>query len=335
MKITDYFKPKSMVYTGEHVEQQTKINRFVYHKSRFDKYEDLKLEDDQQYIQVVGLSDIKIMEEIKEMFSIDAFIMEDILNVHQRNKIEYGDDYIFASFSFFHKDEKEIRKRYMSIYVSEKVVFTFHEKEPNFLAPLEILIKEYQELKANRSDFMFYQILDLITDEHLDILDNLDNQMNAFEEQIIEAKQIDEEDFYLLRKRVIQLKNMTSPIYEQLVELLKKQHVIMSKQVKSFYHDLIDHMSRLDQKLNHLKDMMRTLLDLNMNNQSTRMNKIMSTLTIFSAIFIPLSFLTGFFGMNFVHFGVLEYQHAVIIFISVCVLVAGAMVYIFKKHKWF
>ncbi len=335
MKITDYFKPKSMVYTGEHVEQQTKINRFVYHKSRFDKYEDLKLEDDQQYIQVVGLSDIKIMEEIKEMFSIDAFIMEDILNVHQRNKIEYGDDYIFASFSFFHKDEKEIRKRYMSIYVSEKVVFTFHEKEPNFLAPLEILIKEYQELKANRSDFMFYQILDLITDEHLDILDNLDNQMNAVEEQIIEAKQIDEEDFYLLRKRVIQLKNMTSPIYEQLVELLKKQHVIMSKQVKSFYHDLIDHMSRLDQKLNHLKDMMRTLLDLNMNNQSTRMNKIMSTLTIFSAIFIPLSFLTGFFGMNFVHFGVLEYQHAVIIFISVCVLVAGAMVYIFKKHKWF
>ncbi|AUD63344.1 hypothetical protein BK010_06980 [Tenericutes bacterium MO-XQ] len=335
MKITDYFKPKSMVYTGEHVEQQTKINRFVYHKSRFDKYEDLKLEDDQQYIQVVGLSDIKIMEEIKEMFSIDAFIMEDILNVHQRNKIEYGDDYIFASFSFFHKDEKEIRKRYMSIYVSEKVVFTFHEKEPNFLAPLEILIKEYQELKANRSDFMFYQILDLITDEHLDILDNLDNQMNAVEEQIIEAKQIDEEDFYLLRKRVIQLKNMTSPLYEQLVELLKKQHVIMSKQVKSFYHDLIDHMSRLDQKLNHLKDMMRTLLDLNMNNQSTRMNKIMSTLTIFSAIFIPLSFLTGFFGMNFVHFGVLEYQHAVIIFISVCVLVAGAMVYIFKKHKWF
>lgn len=335
MKITDYFKPKSMVYTGEHVEQQTKINRFVYHKSRFDKYEDLKLEDDQQYIQVVGLSDIKIMEEIKEMFSIDAFIMEDILNVHQRNKIEYGDDYIFASFSFFHKDEKEIRKRYMSIYVSEKVVFTFHEKEPNFLAPLEILIKEYQELKANRSDFMFYQILDLITDEHLDILDNLDNQMNAVEEQIIEAKQIDEEDFYLLRKRVIQLKNMTSPIYEQLVELLKKQHVIMSKQVKSFYHDLIDHMSRLDQKLNHLKDMMRTLLDLNMNNQSTRMNKIMSTLTIFSAIFIPLSFLTGFFGMNFVHFGVLEYQHALIIFISVCVLVAGVMVYIFKKHKWF
>jgi len=335
LKITDYFKPKSMVYTGEHVEQQTKINRFVYHKSRFDKYEDLKLEDDQQYIQVVGLSDIKIMEEIKEMFSIDAFIMEDILNVHQRNKIEYGDDYIFASFSFFHKDEKEIRKRYMSIYVSEKVVFTFHEKEPNFLAPLEILIKEYQELKANRSDFMFYQILDLITDEHLDILDNLDNQMNAVEEQIIEAKQIDEEDFYLLRKRVIQLKNMTSPIYEQLVELLKKQHVIMSKQVKSFYHDLIDHMSRLDQKLNHLKDMMRTLLDLNMNNQSTRMNKIMSTLTIFSAIFIPLSFLTGFFGMNFVHFGVLEYQHALIIFISVCVLVAGVMVYIFKKHKWF
>ena len=335
MKITDYFKPKTMVYTGEHVEQQTKINRFVYHKDRFDKFDDLKVDADQQYIQVIGLSDINIMESIKEMFLIDDFIMEDILNVHQRNKIEYGDDYIFASFTFFHKDEKAIRKRYMSIYASKNVVFTFHEKEPNFLAPLEVLIKEYHELKNNQSDFMFYQILDLITDDHLDILDDLDDQMNAFEEQIIEAKQIDEEAFYVLRKRVIQLKNMTSPIYEQLVELLKKQHPIMNNYVKSYYHDLIDHMSRLDQKLNHLKDMMRTLLDLNMNHQSTRMNKIMSTLTIFSAIFIPLSFLTGFFGMNFVHFGVLEYQHAVIIFISVCLLVAGMMVYIFKKHKWF
>lgn len=335
MKITNYFKPKTMVYTGEHVEQQTKINRFVYHKDRFDKFNDLSLEDDQQYIQVIGLNDISVMKNIKAMFQIDDFIMEDILNVHQRNKIEYSDEYIFASFSFFSHDENKIVKNYLSMYVKNKIVITFHEKEPKFLAPLEVLIKEYQDLKANASDFMLYQVLDLITDDHLDILEMFEEQMNDFEEQIMEAKQVDEEAFYLLRKRVIQLKNMTSPIYDHLDQLIKKGHSMMNKHVMVYFNDLIDHMNRLDLRLNHLRDIMRTLLDLNMNHQSTRMNKIMSTLTIFSAIFIPLSFLTGFFGMNFVHFGVLTYQHAVLIFISVCLLVAGIMIYIFKKHKWF
>ena len=94
-------------------------------------------------------------------------------------------------------------------------------------------------------------------------------------------------------------------------------------------------MNRLDQKLDNLRDLMKTLLDLDLNNQSTRMNKIMSTLTLFSAIFIPLSFLTGFFGMNFVYFEVLRIEYAVLFFTGICILIAAAMLYIFKKHRWF
>jgi magnesium transporter len=157
--------------------------------------------------------------------------------------------------------------------------------------------------------------------------------MSVIEEEIIESKTSDQESFYLIRKHLLKLKNSVTPIYEQLLELIDNTHLI-SKHNKPYYDDLLDHLRRLDIMLNQSRELMRHLLDLNMNNQSNKMNKIMTTLTLFSAIFIPLSFLTGFFGMNFVHFGILEYPQAVGIFVGFCLIVAGVMFYIFKRSKW-
>ena len=96
----------------------------------------------------------------------------------------------------------------------------------------------------------------------------------------------------------------------------------------------MDHLKRLDHQLAQSTEFMRQLLDIHMNNQSNQMNKVMTTLTLFSAIFIPLSFLTGFFGMNFVHFEVLEFDYALEVFIFLCIALAVGMIYLFKKKKW-
>jgi magnesium transporter len=232
-------------------------------------------------------------------------------------------------------EQGELRKDYMSLVLKNDVLITFHETEPEYLMPLEVLIKDYQELRKNNVDFIFYQILDLITDDHLASYDIFDFEMNLFEEEILETKRLGQDEFYVLRKNILKLKNMTTPLYEQLKDLLKNSDHLFSKITLKYFDDLLDHMNRLDQKLNHLRDMMKNMLELDMNNQSTRMNKIMSTLTLFSAIFIPLSFLTGFFGMNFVYFNLLSFEHAILVFTSICITIAGVMIYIFKKNRWF
>ncbi|MFW5865248.1 MAG: CorA family divalent cation transporter, partial [Candidatus Izemoplasmataceae bacterium] len=99
--------------------------------------------------------------------------------------------------------------------------------------------------------------------------------------------------------------------------------------------DLLDHLKRLESNINEARELMRHLLDLEMNNQSNQMNRIMKTLTLFSAIFIPLSFLTGFFGMNFIHFNILAYEEAVPLFLGFSILIAVLMIVLFKKMKWF
>jgi magnesium transporter len=335
MKITDYFKPKSLVYTGQYVDQKTKIKRIVYDADTYEEFEDIKKIEGKQYIKVVGLNDLDLMKELFDTFSIDGFITEDILNVNQRNKIQVVGDYIFASFSLMFHEQGKLYKEYMSLVLKNNVLMTFHEKDPEFLLPLEVLIKEYKDLRKNEVDFLLYQILDLITDDHLASYDIFDFEMNLFEEEILETKRLGQDQFYVLRKNILQLKNMTTPIYEQLRDVLKNPEHIFSKSTLKYFDDLLDHMNRLDQKLNHLRDMMKTMLELDMNNQSTRMNKIMSTLTLFSAIFIPLSFLTGFFGMNFVYFELLRFEYAILMFTGICITIAAVMLYIFKKNHWF
>lgn len=335
MKLADYFKPKSLIYTGQFIDEKTHIKRYVYDEKMFEVYEDVKQVEGKQYIKVVGLNDLEKMTELFEMYSIDGFITEDILNVNQRNKIQSVNDYIFASFSLMYHEQDELKKEYMSIILKKDVIITFHEREPEYLLPLETLIKEYKELRKNDVDFIFYQILDIITDDHLASSEIFNDQMNLFEEEILETKRLVQDEFYVLRKNILQLKNMSTPIYTQLKDELKNPNHIFTKITVKYFEDLLDHMDRLDQNLIHLRDVMKTMLELDMNNQSTRMNKIMSTLTLFSAIFIPLSFLTGFFGMNFVYFDILSFEYAIAIFTGICLLIAGIMIYIFRKNHWF
>lgn len=336
MQILQYFKPKSMVYTGEHKNVETKITHYQYDATSYEILDSIaSTKPNKHYIQVVGLANVEKIQEICTYYAIDPLINEDILSVNQRNKFDIKDNHIFGTFSISYLIGGKIVEDYMSILMFENVILTFHETTPVFLDPLKTLIHDHKELREHSIDYLFFQVLDIITDGHLELYDVLENDVNAFEEQLLETKSIEQEAFYLIRKQLLKLKNNVSPVYEQLEKLLLKKHGLFQLENANYFEDLKDHLARLDNRLNQSSQLTRNLLDLHMNNQSTKMNKIMATLTLFSAIFIPLSFLTGIFGMNFVYFGILEYKHAVLLFGIVCLVIATSMFLYFKKKKWF
>ncbi len=331
-----YFKPKSLIYTGTHVEGKAIIRHYHYDEIYFKAYDTFTPDKTyKNYIQVIGLTDTDMIKKIQETYQIEPFIMEDILNVKQRLKFDYHEDYIFATLHNRYIDKEDVKADYLSIYAVDHTVISFHETEPAYLTSLIPLLKDYKELKSQGSDLLFYHILDMITDDHIELLDFYDHQMNAFEEEVLESKKFEQSEFYLLRKRMLQLHSIITPMYEQVDKMLQRKLPLLTAHSLGYFDDLKDHLKRLDSKLFQSRDMMRQLLDLHMNNQSTKMNKIMSTLTLFSAIFIPLSFLTGFFGMNFHYFEALDFPYAIITFIISCVLIAGGMFIFFKKRRWF
>lgn len=335
MKIKNYFTPKSFVYTGKHVDIATRIKSYQYGDARFEESQEISQSKlGKQYIQVIGLKDIAKIENLKEMFKIDSFVFEDIFNVTQRNKIEVYDSYIFAVFHAEFLNNQIIEEEYMSLIMLEDTIISFHEKEPLYLEAIPSLLERHNETKTRSIDYLFFQILDIITDHHLDVCDFLEEQNMEFEEMVLESKNVDQEAFYISRKQMLRLKNNVTPILEQLEKVLNKTNLFQAENVY-YFEDLKDHLRRLDIRLTESREVMRHLLDLHMNNQSHKMNKIMTTLTIFSAIFIPLSFLTGFFGMNFIYFDILEEENAVFLFVIFCILLAVGMVLLFKRKKWF
>ncbi len=336
MKLSDYVKPKSMIYTGEHHQVPTTIIHYAYNdkvleiSNSFEGDSSLK-----HYIQVIGLSDIGIIESIKKFYPIDPLILEDVFNVNQRTKIDIRDAYVFCVFNLEFLDQGEVIDQYMSLLMYENTIITFHETKPVYLNPLEQLFKEHKDLRERSADYLLYQILDIITDNHLDIYDILDEQINRFEDHIIDQKNIKQDEFYLIRKTMLKLKSHVTPTYESLDKAMNRRNDLFKNDNKAFFDDLMDHLQRLDNRINQSREQVRNLLDLDTNNQSTKLNKIMATLTLFSAIFIPLSFLTGFFGMNFVHFGILEYRYAVLGFTLICLSIIIFMIFFFKHKKWF
>jgi magnesium transporter len=335
MGITSYLKPKTMIYTGKHDDVKTKITHYQYSTELLEiikEYEPTK--EAKHYIQVVGLSDIEQLKQIRDFYQIDHLVFEDVLNVNQRNKIELTNQYLFGTFNISYLENNQIKNDYLSLIMFKDTIISFHETIPVYLSPLEQLFTEYKELKEKNIDFLLYEILDIITDGHLDVYDHLDFLVNQFEEEILETKNIEQEAFYLIRKQLLRLRNNVSPVFEQLEKIILKKELLFNNDNIPYYDDLKDHLQRLELRLIQSKETTNHLLDLHINNQSNKMNQIMATLTLFSAIFIPLSFLTGFFGMNFVYFEVLSYEYALIFFVAVCAVIAGAMFYIFKKKKW-
>ncbi len=335
MNKLDYFKPKTMVYTGKHKKIPTLVKHYAYDEKSLQITSDFKSNKDfKNYIQIIGLSNVKEIAMIKEHYNIDSLILEDVFNVNQRNKLEVINNLFFGAFRVEYLENEYVKEDYMSIIMIENTIVTFHETEPLFLKPLEALFNDHKELRERSIDYLLFQILDIITDNHLDVFDELEQAINVFEDQIIETKDVEQEDVYLVRKNMLKLKNNVTPIFEQLDKILFKHSELFNPLNELYFEDLKDHLQRLDNRINQSREVMRNLLDLHMNNQSNRMNKTMATLTLFSAIFIPLSFLTGFFGMNFINFGILNYPYALIIFTVICFFIAVAMIVYFKKKKW-
>ncbi|PKK92427.1 MAG: hypothetical protein CVV62_00365, partial [Tenericutes bacterium HGW-Tenericutes-7] len=200
MKLSAYFKPKTMVYTGSYAHIKTKITHWEYNSEKFEQVSGLDLNSEMKhYIQVVGLADVEKIQGIREHLTIDPMVMEDIFNVNQRNKFELKDDYLFGTFSLSYIENKKIENDYMSILMFPNVIVTFHETEPDYLEHLSILFNDHKELRELPIDYLFFQIMDIITDEHLEVYDTLNVSVNDFEAQLLEKKSIEQEAFYQIR----------------------------------------------------------------------------------------------------------------------------------------
>jgi len=329
--------PEYFYYTGEH-NLDTTIRHLQYNLKEFSEFrEKVSLKDDSvDWIIVEGLSDVEAITKFCQEFEVDNLTIEDILNVNQRNKIELYETYIFAVQKYTYVEESELKTDYISILLFKDKLVTFSEKNNLFIDNIFARIQTPNSLlRKYNHDYLFYVIYDIITDETLNVYHHIADEVSTLEESLLSLNRDDELKLYKLRKELVYIRNYSEQIEDNLFDNKALMLRIKDEKTNKYYEDLQDHIVNLNEKVRTELELLKGIFDMYMNNNSHKMNQIMKTLTIFSAIFIPLSFLTGIFGMNFVNFPILFNENGLLIFFGVSILIPISMLFYFKKNRWF
>ena len=330
--------PGTIVYTGD-VQKKTEITHIQYSQNKVIIHDDLKDFSNEfiDWISIEGFSDSERIKQLCLNLGVDNLTIEDIFNTNQRIKFEVFETHIFSVFKYYYLDASgTVQNDYISILLFNNKVITFSESFNRFKNDILNRLKNKNlQISKLHEDYLFYVIYDMMVDDEWELYHHLYLKLEQLESNIMSLDRKDQVDLYNIRKNLVFLKNqMTNNLdYASPKGLLKNG--LFNAYLKKYLTDLEDHLINLKEKILTALEEVNNLYDVYSNNVSNKSNEIMKTLTIFSAIFIPLSFLAGIFGMNFINFPILTNQNGLLIFAIISILIPVVMLIYFKIKKWF
>ena len=183
---------------------------------------------------------------------------------------------------------------------------------------------------------MAYAIMDAIVDHYFVVLEHLGEQVESLEDAMM--NDVEPEMVHLihrLKREMIYLRKQTWPLREVTNSLLRDESKLITKKIDIFIRDVYDHIIQISDTIDSYRDVLSGMHDIYLSVMSNKMNEIMKVLTIFAAIFIPLTFIAGIYGMNFEYMPELKWRYSYFVTITAMISIGVSMVMYFKKRKWF
>ncbi|MFX1371760.1 MAG: magnesium/cobalt transporter CorA [Promethearchaeota archaeon] len=337
--------PGTLIYTGEKPKIPTKIRITDYNDENYSIIEEFPLEKNLQvieknnirWVEITGLTEVDRIEEIGNQFKIHPLVLEDILNPNQRPKFEDYGNYIFIVLNKLLWDEsKEIfESEQISLILGENFVISFSELESDTFKPIiERIITARGRIRFMKADYLAYALIDVIIDNYFLILEIFGELIDELEDKVIKNPEPEiMQSIYRLKRFSIDLRKSIWPLRQVINKLQREKSNLISDDLQIYLKDISDHIYRISDQLENDRDIIFGMLDMYLSSVSNKMNDIMKVLTMISTIFIPLSFIAGFYGMNFIVYPNFRYD-LLMIFIIIMIVIALLMLLLFKKKKW-
>ena len=338
--------PGTLIYTGDKKVEKARISVIEYDDSEyservvedFDSCLPIKDKPMVTWLNVVGLSDIGVLERLGKEFGIHPLVLEDILNVDQRPKLEDFGDYIFIVLKMAHHDDKagELRMEQVSIILTENCVITFQEIEVDVFEGIRKRIKEYKgRMRRMGVDYLAYALVDAIVDGYFLVLDHLGERTETLEMELV-SDPVPEtlHKIYQLKRDMIFLRRSVWPLREVIAALDRGGSTLVREGTQLYLKDLYDHTIQVIDTVESLRDMVTGMLDIYLSSVSNKMNEVMKVLTMIATIFIPLSFLAGVYGMNFEDMPELGWDLAYPALLVAMIAVGVMMLVYFRMKRW-
>lgn len=343
--------PYNLEYTGIHKDTDSEIQLFVYDNLDLVEYEDFKVSDLDKYIDIQknnwlnvhGLNNAELIKSIGSYFEIDNFLLADIFNTTKRTKLEELSDVLFFNIKSLLPvgDSDNIRVEQISFLMKEGVLISFQEKRSEFFTHIRERIRTHSGIvRTKKVDYLLYILLDAIIQNFYVTIENeedkieelIDLTKNSADPVILERIEKHRDNFNFLKRSIIPLRDS---LYD--IKSIKDDNVFNAMEIDNFsffarlHQKCLELLEQIDSDMSSLESASNFFF----SAQTHKMNEIMKTLTIVSAIFIPLTFIAGVYGMNFEYLPELKYHNGYYFVWGFMILIVIGMLVYFKKRRWF
>jgi magnesium transporter len=345
--------PGTPIYLGEQRIEKVKVTVIDYDKDNFSSFPVEKIEGciplkespTTSWINIDGLHDVPLIEKICEGFDIHPLTIEDILHTTQRPKMDVYDNYIYlvVRMHTYNAETKEIDSEQVGFILTTHFLITFQEKAGDtFDSVRERIKKSKGRIRKMGTDYLMYALIDSIVDNYFSVLENVGEEIEFIEEELV-TNPVPEtmHKIHALKREMILLRKSIWPLRELISSLQREDLPQITETITIYLKDLYDHTIQIVDTVETFRDMISGMLDIYLSSISNRMNEVMKVLTIFAAIFIPLTFIAGIYGMNFntdkspLNMPELQWYYGYPFALGVMAVIGVGLLGYFKSKKWF
>jgi magnesium transporter len=339
--------PGTPIHIGERQSEKTRITLIGYNEQLIEEKEItqpkecvlLKNNSTVTWVNVTGLHQVEVLEELNGCFSLHPLVLEDILNTDQRPKMEdYGGYlYIVLKALFLGKGPgDEVESEQISLILGENFVLSFQEKEGPLFTPIRDRLRNNKgRIRKMGADYLVHAILDAIIDHYFVVLEKLGEQIEFLEEEVVtKPRPATLQATHHLKREMIFLRKAVWPLREVIGSLERGESSLIQESTILYLRDIYDHTIQVIDNIETFRDMLSGMMDIYLSSISNRMNEVMKVLTIIATLFIPLTFIVGLYGMNFKYMPELEWPWGYPLVLILMLAVTIFMMIYFRRKKW-
>ena len=338
--------PGTPIYTGSHSISYPQITTIKYNLNEVtiktcSDFECIKNDYNSKdssvstWLHVEPISDQNAIARICEFFNIHPLAVEDILSVAHRPMAEEYEDYLFVILKYVQYLEGSLKFSQISLVLKDDILISFADDSPQRFDVIKKRIeKRDSRMRKEGNEYLFFALIDYLVDQYFIALEKIGEEIESLEDEILYSPTKESiQKVHNLKRTLIELKKSVWPTRELINTILQSENV--NEKYYIYYKDAYEHIINIIDIIEGYRDSASSFLDIYLSTLSNRMNEIMKTLSIISTIFIPLSFLTGYFGMNFKHETILESQSAFDFSNIVMLIIPFLLLGYFKMRRWF
>lgn len=290
------------------------------------------------WLQVDGIHDIHAIARLGEIFSLHPLVQEDILDTTHRPKADDYEKYLYITLKLPRIDIISGRRwlEQVSLILGNNYIISFREAPSDVFQNIERRVCSSEwEHKIHGVGYLLYAILDITIDNYYAYYDVVQNNYEDMEANVLESPSPE----YLrqimdIKYETVALRKSLWPLRDILAQLERHENKLMPKGIVIYLRDVYDHVMQLIETADNLRDLMSATMDIYLSSTNNRINEVMKVLTIIATLFMPLTFLTSLYGMNFEFMPELRiwWAYPALLILMLC-LVAGMVVF-FRRRKW-